>query len=132
MEAMHAVAPDVQDACRDAVEEPTIMTHDQRRALVGADRFFENAQGREVEVVGRLVEHEDVAADREELGEKHAVALAAAEVADAGAQHARRKQEALEVGFDTQRSSADGDRFAVAGDFFDDALVRVEFAARLI
>ena len=45
-------------------------------------RFLETAQRREVEVVGRLVEHEHVAAGAQELGEQHAVPLAARELRD--------------------------------------------------
>ena len=45
------------------------------------ERFFEGAQGVDVEIVGRLVEQQDVGAQFQHFGEMHAVALAARQVA---------------------------------------------------
>ena len=45
-------------------------------------RFFERAQRLDVEVVGRLVEQQHVAAALQHLGQVHAVALAARQLAD--------------------------------------------------
>lgn len=40
----------------DAVEEPAVMTHNQRDACEFGDGFFEGAQGVDVEVIGRFIQ----------------------------------------------------------------------------
>ena len=52
------------------------MGHEQQRALEGVERLLELLDGRQVEVVGRLVEHEAVHALRGEAGEHRPGALA--------------------------------------------------------
>ena len=52
-------------------------------------RLFERAQRVDVEVVGRLVEQQQVAALPQQLGEVHAVALAARQRADLALLRAR-------------------------------------------
>ena len=58
------------------------MGDDHRAAGEVEQRLFERAQRVDVEVVGRLVEQQQVAAGAQQLGQVHAVALAAREHAD--------------------------------------------------
>ena len=51
-----------QDMGGDAVEEPAVVGDDDRTAGELLDRVLERAQGVDVEIVGRLVEEEDVGA----------------------------------------------------------------------
>ena len=57
-----AVTLEREDVRGEAVEEPPIMAHDHRAAGELLDAFLERAQGVDVEVVGRLVEQQHVAA----------------------------------------------------------------------
>src|SRR6266568_6240487 len=57
-----AVALEGEDVGRDAVEEPAIMADDDGAAGEILQRLFECAQRVDVEVVGRLVEQQDVGA----------------------------------------------------------------------
>src|SRR5215212_8226426 len=77
-----AVAFEREDMRRDAIEEPAIVADHDRAAGVIEQRFFERAQRVDVEVVGRLVEQQQVAAGAKQLREMHAIALAARQRAD--------------------------------------------------
>ncbi len=66
----------------DAVEEPAVVGDDDGAAGEGEQRLLERAQRVDVEVVGRLVEQQHVAAAAQQLGEVQAVALAAGELAE--------------------------------------------------
>ena len=57
-----AVALEREHVRRDAVEEPAIVADDDRAAGEVEQRLFERAQRVDVEVVGRLVEQQQVAA----------------------------------------------------------------------
>ena len=65
-----------------AVEEPAVVGDDHGAAGEVEQRLLERAQGVDVEVVGRLVEQQQVAAAAQQLGQVDAVALAAGELAD--------------------------------------------------
>src|SRR5690348_11670695 len=55
-----AVVFERQDVGRDAVEEPAVVADDDGAAGKVLQRLFERAQGVDVEIVGRLVEQQDV------------------------------------------------------------------------
>jgi hypothetical protein len=77
-----AVALEGEDVGGDAVEEPAVVADHHGAAGEVEQRLFQRAQRVDVEVVGRLVEQQQVAAALEQLGQVHPVALAAREVAD--------------------------------------------------
>jgi hypothetical protein len=77
-----AVALEGQRVRRDAVEEPAIVADDHGAAGEIGQRVFQRAQRVDVEIVGRLVEQQQVGAGLEQLGQVHAVALAAGQRAD--------------------------------------------------
>ena len=77
-----AVALEGQDVGGDAVEEPAVVADDHGAAGEAQQRLLQRAQRVDVEVVGRLVEQQQVAAAVQQLGQVDAVALAAGEVAD--------------------------------------------------
>src|SRR5215469_5174488 len=66
----------------DAIEKPAIVADDHGAAGKVLQRLLERAQRVDVEIVGRLVEQEDIGAGFEHFGEMHAVALAAGKLAD--------------------------------------------------
>ena len=55
------------------------MADENDRAGVGRKRLFEHLQRVDVEVVRRLVEHEEIGGQGEQAGEQQAVAFAAGE-----------------------------------------------------
>src|SRR5262245_49840466 len=62
-----AVALESEDVGRDAVQEPAVVGDDDGAAREREQRFFQCAQRLDVEVVGRFVEQDDVAALLEDL-----------------------------------------------------------------
>ncbi len=70
------VALEGQDVGTDAVQEPAIMTDDDQAAAELHEGIFEGAQGIDIQVVGGLIEDDQVGAAFEQAGQMHAVALA--------------------------------------------------------
>ena len=78
-----AVAFEGEQVGRDPVEEPAVVADHDRAAGELQERVLERAQGVDVEIVGGLVEEEEVPAAFQELREVHTIALAARQLADA-------------------------------------------------
>src|SRR5882724_9925680 len=76
------IALEGQDVGRDAIQKPAIVADHHGAAGEGEEGLFERPQGVDVQVVGRLVEEQEVAAGLEGAGEVDAVPLAAREVFD--------------------------------------------------
>ena len=81
----------------DVVEEAPVVAHQQQRAAVALQRVLEELERLDVEVVGRLVEHQQVRGLREEPREQQAVALAARQRLDRRLRALRREQEVAEI-----------------------------------
>src|SRR5882672_5928068 len=75
-----AVALEGQHVGGDPIEEPPVVGDHHRAAREGQQRVLEGAEGVHVEVVGGLVEQQQVAAALEQGREVHAVALPAREI----------------------------------------------------
>ena len=74
---LQAVAVDDQQAGADAVQEVTIVADDDERPLVAAERLLQRLPRGDVEVVGRLVQHQDVAREEHDLRHRETAPLAA-------------------------------------------------------
>ena len=91
---------EVQHAGDRLVEQVEVVADHQQRAAVGAQELQQPHLGVDVEVVGRLVEQQHVAAGEQDAGQLDAAALATAEHADrqlhpvAAAGRARRRSTA--------------------------------------
>ncbi len=70
------------DAVRDGVHQRPVMGDEQQRAGVAAQRVFQDLAGTDVEMIGGLVEHQEVRWAQEELREREARLLATREYAD--------------------------------------------------
>ena len=81
----------------DVVEEGAVVRDEQDGAGVVLQRGLEELERLDVEVVGRLVEHQHVGGPGEEAGEEQAVALAAGKHAHRRIGAARREEELAEV-----------------------------------
>src|SRR5690606_37417556 len=82
LEDPHVPAADPPHAGRDLVEEVAVVRDDDERAGVLPERLDEDGLARHVEVVGRLVEDEEVGGGEERAGEGEPALLAAGEHAD--------------------------------------------------
>jgi hypothetical protein len=128
-----AVAFEGQHVGGDAVEEPAVMADDHGAAGESSSASSSARKRVDVEVVGRLVEQQQVGAGLQHLGQMHAVALAARELADLLLLVA-----ALEVeGADNRRGVASSRlpssmMSSAAGDFLPHRLLGIERVARLV
>src|ERR671916_14212 len=124
-----ALALEREDVGGDAVEEPAVVADDHGAAGIGLQRVLERPQGVDVQVVGGLVEQQDVAAGAQHLGQVHAVALAAREDADrlllVGAAEVERRHVRPPVDL----AAADLDQVLAVGDLLVDRPVGVERVA---
>src|SRR5258705_13992847 len=77
-----AVALEGEHVGGDTVEEPAVVADDHGAARVIEQGLLERAERVDVEVVGWLVEQQQVRAALQQLGEVHAIALAARQGAD--------------------------------------------------
>jgi hypothetical protein len=76
------VAVEAEDDVGDAVEHVAVVGDEDERSLELEQGFFEDLEGGDVEVVGGLVEHEQVGGLQHEARDEDAAALAAAEALD--------------------------------------------------
>ena len=89
---------DARRVCRDGVDQRTIVRHEQDRALERVEGILERLAALDVEVVRRLVEHEQVRARGDDRRERQAAALAARQHADLALDLALREQEHAQDG----------------------------------
>ena len=73
------------------------MTDHDDTAAKGDECFLEQAQGSEIEIVRRFVEHQDVAAALQDFREQHPAAFAAAELRDLGVDALFAEKESPEI-----------------------------------
>ena len=119
-----AVALEGEDVRRDAVEEPAVVADDHGAAGIVEQRLLERAQRVDVEVVGRLVEQQQVGALLQHLGEMHPVALAAGELPDLLLLVGAAEVEQRAIGAAGDLAAAEIDLVAPAGDLLPDRVVR--------
>ena len=86
-----------QQPVDDTVQEITVVRHDQQGARVVRQGLLKDLAGGDVQVVGRLVEHQQVGLGQHQLGERHAALLAAAEAADSLQHLVAREQKAAQM-----------------------------------
>src|SRR5438067_4346055 len=127
-----AVAFEGEHVGRDAIEEPAVVADDDGAARKVEERLLERAQRVHVEIVGRLVEQQQVAALLEQFGEMDAVALAARQRADAALLRRTLEIEPGDVGARRDFSFSQLDLVVAAGDLLPHGLVAVERIAALI
>ena len=77
-----AAAVELENPARHIVEEIAVMGDDQDRARIIAQMPFEPIHGFGVEMVGRLVEQQEIGLFEQQLAQRDAAALAARELVD--------------------------------------------------
>ena len=108
------------------------MADQQQRAGVIGEQFLEQFERFDVEVVGRLVHHQQVGRLREQPGQQQAVAFAAGQPRDRRARAFGGEQEILQVADHVLGLAADLDVFAALGDVLDRVPVLAQGGAVLV
>ncbi len=108
------------------------MRDHQRAAGEVGQRLLEHAERHQVEIVGRLVEDQEVAAAPEQPRQLHAVALAARERADRRVGEAIVEQHHAQEGAHVDRAVVEKDVVVAVGDLLQHGLVVAQRRARLI
>src|SRR5690606_15792837 len=121
-----------EDVRRDAVEEPPVVGDDDGAAGELEQRVLERLQGLDVEVVGGLVEEQQVAALLEREREVETVALTAREHAGLLLLVGPLEAELRHVGAARDLGLADRDDVEPVGDALPQRLVGVDVGARLV
>jgi hypothetical protein len=114
------------------VEEEPVVGDDEGGAREHEERLLERPQRVDVEVVGGLVEQQQVAAAAQQLGEVHAVALAAGQGAHLALLVGPAEVEAGRVGARVHLALADLDVVVAVRDLLPDGLLGVERVAALV
>src|SRR6056297_433788 len=126
-----AVALEGEDVGAEPVHEPAVVADHHGAAGELLQRVLERAQRLDVEIVGGLVEEQQVAALAQELGHVHPVALSAREQADLLLLVAALEVEGADIGARGHLGVAEADHVEPVRDLLPDVLVRVERVARL-
>src|SRR5205085_12328745 len=82
------------------------------------ERFLEQAQCSKIEIVGRFVEHQNVAAALQNFGEQHPAAFAAAELRNPGVDAVFAEKKSPQICAQGDALLAEGDVLSAAPDFF--------------
>ena len=127
-----AVALERQDVRRQPIEEEAIVADDHRAAGEGFQGFLKRPQRLDVEIVGRLVEQEDVAALLEHLGHVDTVAFAARQLADLFLLVLPAEIERADISTRAHFLFAEAKDLQFVGDFLPDIFRGIEVIAALV
>ena len=119
-------------ARHDRVEEIPVVANDEQRAIVLGQSILQRFERLDVEIVRRLVEHEQVRRAREQLRENDAIAFAAGQRRDRRHRALGGEQKVGEIGDDVFLVPLNRDVLATFADGFRDCLAAVELAAQLV
>ena len=111
---------------RDAIQKKAVMRDDHRAAGEILQGLFKCAKSVDIEIVGWLVEKQDVGAGFQHFGEMHAVALAAGELADFLLLIRSLEIEGRRIGARIDLALAEREKLIAAGDFLPDILLGIE------
>src|SRR5216683_2042696 len=127
-----AVALEGEDVGGDAVQEPAIVGDDDGAAGIVEERLFKRAQRVDIEIVGRLVEEEEVGALLQHLRQMHPVALAARQLPDLFLLVGAAEVEERAVGPAGDLAAAEIDLVLPARDLLPHAVAGDQRVARLV
>src|SRR6478672_5081065 len=119
--------------CYDTIEEVAVMADQDHRAVVVAQHFLQHVEGFQVEVVGRLVQYQQVGRFCQRSRQHHPSALAAGQHFERRAHLFLRKQEILHVADNVFGLAADHDVIATStGQGLRERRFRIEAFAMLV
>src|SRR5205809_2778750 len=102
------------------------MTHHDDAAAEGDERFLEQTQRSEIEIVRRFVEHQNVAAAFQDLCQQHATPFAAAELRYFRVDAVFAEKKPSQISAQGDALLAERDVFSAAPDFFPNRFLVVE------
>ena len=102
------------------------MTHHDDAAAEGDERFLEQAQRSEIEIVRRFVEHQNVAASLQDFSEQHPAPFAAAELRNLRVDAVFAEKKSPQISAQRDALLAERDVFSAAPDFFPNRFLIVE------
>ena len=108
------------------------MADQQQRARVGLQHALQQVDGFQIQVVGRLVQHQQVGRAGEQPRQQQAVAFATRQGAHRRVGPVGREQEVLQIAHDVAARAIDLDVFRAGADRVGHALLGVELLAQLI
>ena len=108
------------------------MGHQHERAGEIGEAVFEDFEGGDVEIVGGLVEQEDVGGLQHQAGDEDARLLAAGEAGHGAVQLAGIEEEALGPSGDVDGTVLEDDGIAVRAESLAEGLLAIELFARLV
>src|SRR5205807_9586295 len=103
-----------------------IVTHDDDAAAESDERFLEQAQRSEIEIVRRFVEHQNVATAFQDFGQQHPAAFAAAELRYLRVNTFLAEKKSPQISAQGDALLAKRDMFSAAPDFFPHRFLIVE------
>src|SRR5437868_4929281 len=121
-----AFAFESEDRGANAIQEIAIVTDHNDAAAEGDERFLEQAQRSEIEIVGRFVEHQHVPAALQDFCEQHPAPFAAAKLRDLGVDSLFAEKKSPKISAQSDVLLAEGDVFSAAPDFFPNRFRIVE------
>src|SRR5690606_29003355 len=128
----HAIAFEADTAGDDVIEEATVVAHQQDGTGELQQDFLQQLQCFHVQIVGGLIEHDEVRRFAEEFGQDQTVLFTPGEGFDRLSRARRREQEILQIGNDVTLFAVDLDEVATFRQVVDDRLLRLELIAQLI
>ncbi len=108
------------------------MAHEKQRALELDEEILQQVERLHVEIVRRLVHHEQVERPREQPRQQQAIALAAGQRAHRRAGTIGGEEEVLQIAMHMAPQSSDGHELRPIGDAVEHAPLGVELLAQLI
>ena len=108
------------------------MAHDDERSTEFEQQLLEQIECLDVEIVRRLVEHEQVEGPREQAREKQAISFAARQRAHRRSGALWRKKKILQIPVYVLARAANLDEVRAVGDAVEHALIGIELLAKLI
>src|SRR5207248_10011823 len=121
-----AFAFESEDRGANPIQEIAIVTHHEDAAAEGDERFLEQAQRSEIEIVRRFVEHQDVAAALQDFSKQHPAPFAAAELRNLRVDAFLAEKKSPQISAQRDALLAERDMFSAAPDFFPNCFFIVE------
>src|SRR5436190_1922310 len=121
-----AFAFEREDRGANAIQKIAIMAYHDDAAAEGDERFLEQAQRAEIEIVRRFVEHQNVAASLQDFSKQHPAAFAAAELRNLRVDALFAEKKSPQISAQGDALLTERDVFSTAPDFFPNRFLIVE------
>ncbi len=108
------------------------MADHQHRALEAEQHLFEQFEGFHIEIIGRLVEHQQVGRLAEQLRQQEPCPLTAGQRLDRRARPLRTEQEVAQVAQHVAILPIDGDEFTAFGEVVHHGLLQLQLVTQLV